>query len=702
MTLAPFDEAAALGEPPHEQFWADLRCAVCNPCASHEEIDDALRAWLGLVAAGRDRYLADEDALARCSRALLASPLFAAHGPYVHTQIVYSLLQEDEACALHAIANYLLLAGRADEAVFQRMLAAGCFGRLVELLPACRATDDRRLHRLLLALLYEMARIERLPVADLLHVDDGFVHYLFQSIEDLSDDDVDPYHYGIIRVLLVLNEQYMVAATTAAVDPMSPAAPLTNRVLKVLGLDGARYRTFGENLILLLNRETETSLQLLILKLLYLLFTTRATYEYFYTNDLRVLLDVIIRNLLDLPNEAASLRHTYLRVLYPLLAHTQLNQPPQYKRDEILRVLAILCGAGNAHFAPADATTLRLVDRVSRVGWLETEATTGAPAAMAAMEDMAVTEEQPETALASPASPTGTNGTTGTTGTAGTAATTTTARTSTASSADSATGDDNDDDGGHHVAAKLLGISLTHEGQESRASVVDVAAVTEKPGVKTPSRKAVFSEAELASDDKDWTEEKGKEKEQQQQQQQQHNQGTVPTGGGDDSQPIPAVMVEFEPREELLSQKYHDAYAAPGGKETVQGEHHNGPAPEIPTTAAATTTAAVPPERKPRSRRALPAVPKHRHGVLMRPPPVDSVGNGVAVLDPATAAAGATDGATTAASAAAAVTHAHAHAHANGGIKKLPPKAPPPRRAGRLKQAASSANLQAAVESGSV
>jgi hypothetical protein len=128
--------------------------------------------------------------------------------------------------------------------------------------------------------------------------------------------------------------------------------------------------TFGENIILLLNRETETSLQLLILKLLYLLFTTKATHEYFYTNDLRVLLDVIIRNLLDLPNELVSLRHTYLRVLYPLLAYTQLSVAPHYKRDEIKKVLSLLGGSLNAHFAPADDTTVRLVERVAQVHWI--------------------------------------------------------------------------------------------------------------------------------------------------------------------------------------------------------------------------------------------------------------------------------------------------------------------------------------------
>src|SRR3569833_76473 len=211
----------------------------------------------------------------------------------------------------------------------------------------------------------------------------------------------------------------MVASTTAAVDPASPPAPLTNRVIKILSSQGPLFRTFGENIILLLNRETETSLQLLILKLLYLLFTTKATYEYFYTNDLRVLLDVIIRNLLDLPNDSVSLRHTYLRVLYPLLAHTQLRQPPHYKREEILKVLSILGGSGNAHFAPADETTLRLVDRVSGVEWL--------------------------------APPSGAD-----------------------------------------VTKKLLGISLSDSRTARSDSVVDFAAVTERRGVKTPRRFAVF------------------------------------------------------------------------------------------------------------------------------------------------------------------------------------------------------------------
>jgi hypothetical protein len=399
-------------------------------------IDNALRSYLHFTTNFKDEYLHSEYEVARCSQKLLQSELFEANKDYVRIQIVYSLMQEDEPASLHVIASFLLFDGKENEPTFEMMNREGCFPRLIELIKLGKR-DDARLHRLLLELLYEMSRGQRVSTEDLGCVDDDFVVCLFKIIEELSDDVDDPYHYPVIRVLvrrtslrvrfltyilqLVLNEQWIVAATASPTESHPTPHRLTNRVIKLLSLHGPSYMTFGENIILLLNRETETSLQLLILKLLYLLFTTRATHEYFYTNDLRVLLDVIIRNLLDLPNELISLRHTYLRVLYPLLAHTQLNQPPHYKRDEIVKVLSILGGSANAHWEPADETTIRLVNRVSQIAWLREE-------------DISEGE----------------------------------------------------------VARKLLGISLSPTDMASSISVVDVAAVMEKPGVQTPSRKTEF------------------------------------------------------------------------------------------------------------------------------------------------------------------------------------------------------------------
>ncbi|RFU31995.1 hypothetical protein B7463_g4361, partial [Scytalidium lignicola] len=400
-----------------QQFWDELEDIVSTKCTSHELIDNTLRSYLHFTTHFKDQYLPSEYEIARCSSRLQQSELFEVNKEYVRTQIVYSLLQEEEPAVLHVIANFLLFDGRAHESTFELMNRSGCFPRLIELISKGKS-EGVQLHRLLLELLYEMSRIQQLSVEDLSQVNDGFVTYLFQIIEELSDDADDPYHYPVIRVLLVLNEQYMVASTASSTSAQPSPPPLTNRIIKVLSLHGSLYKTFGENIILLLNRETETALQLLILKLLYLIFTTRATYEYFYTNDLRVLLDVAIRNLLDLPNELISLRHTYLRVLYPLLAHTQLSQPPHYKQDEIIRVLNILGGSGNAHWDPVDETTVRLVERVSKVFWLHNENMQG------------------------------------------------------------------------EVAKKLMGISIQPGDRGSAVSVLDVAAVTEKPGVQTPSRKA--------------------------------------------------------------------------------------------------------------------------------------------------------------------------------------------------------------------
>jgi Protein of unknown function (DUF2013) len=107
-------------------------------------------------------------------------------------------------------------------------------------------------------------------------------------------------------------------------------------------------------------------MQLLLLKILYLLFTTPGTQQYFYTNDLRVLVDVFLRELIDLPEESEALRHTYLRVLNPLLSNTQL-QDMAYKRPQIRRTLQAL--VAHSHVREINPTTLWLVDRCLNSPW---------------------------------------------------------------------------------------------------------------------------------------------------------------------------------------------------------------------------------------------------------------------------------------------------------------------------------------------
>lgn len=165
-------------------------------------IDNALRSYLHFTTNFKDEYLQSEYEVARCSQKLLQSELFKANKDYVRIQIVYSLVQEDEPASLHVIASFLLFDGKQHESTFELMNREGCFPRLIELIKLGKR-DDARLHRLLLELLYEMSRVQRLSTEDLSSVDDDFIACLFKIIEELSDDVDDPYHYPVIRVLVI-------------------------------------------------------------------------------------------------------------------------------------------------------------------------------------------------------------------------------------------------------------------------------------------------------------------------------------------------------------------------------------------------------------------------------------------------------------------------------------------------------------------
>ncbi|KAM3557792.1 hypothetical protein ARSEF4850_004911 [Beauveria asiatica] len=350
------------------QFWRELDGVVSSQCSSDYLIDNALREWLRLTVMFRDAFPGSEDDMTKCTQKLLGSDLFCGNKDYVRTQIIHSLLQEDNAGPLYVLVDFLLVDGRTEEVLFLRMIEASCFRRLVDLMRGSKK-DDPRLHSRLSQLMYEMVLGVRLPTEDLLYVDDGFVSYLFQILEEAPDEVMDPHHHSIFRFLLVLNEQYMIHV----VDPSYTAlAILPNRVVKHLAIGGLSFRTFGSKLILLLDRETGMAQQLLILKLLYLVFTTKATSHYFATKDLRLLLDIFIRNLSHL-SDKMPLIHTYLRVLYPLLAHSQLNRPPYYKRDEILKAIKLPARLRNERNMTHNATTSRLIERVSKVEWLAEE-----------------------------------------------------------------------------------------------------------------------------------------------------------------------------------------------------------------------------------------------------------------------------------------------------------------------------------------
>ncbi|KAK9473723.1 uncharacterized protein V1510DRAFT_402013 [Dipodascopsis tothii] len=355
-----------------EQFWEELDGILTQQIHSASLIEAAVRTFLRFVGKHMDQFLAADEDLAQCGLRFIGSPVFVKHRGQVRRRLITKMVGgECDARTLLMIGVVLLLDGRQHVDTFEMMEEESACRLMVDVLWRTRETDPR-LHSIMLELVYELCRVQRLQRADLEAISTDFIEFLFQTIERNDDYERDPYSYGLIRVLLVLNEQYMLSGQGSGHDRIRVRIP--NKVVGTLRLRGGHYRAFGSNIIILLNREREVCVQLLILKMLYQLFTTPETYEYFYTNDLRVLIDVFVRELHDLSDEAETLKHTYLRVFYPLLAHTQLRHS-HYKQYELVKLFRQLEGRGRSqHFRPVSETTARLVTRCMHVPWLQAAA----------------------------------------------------------------------------------------------------------------------------------------------------------------------------------------------------------------------------------------------------------------------------------------------------------------------------------------
>ena len=96
-------------------------------------------------------------------------------GSEPHQQQLTQHRREDSPDTLHIIVAFLLYDGKQNEKTFETMNEEGVFPRLLELIQE-RVDDNAGLHRMLLELLYEMSRIQRLRIGDLSKkASDGFV-----------------------------------------------------------------------------------------------------------------------------------------------------------------------------------------------------------------------------------------------------------------------------------------------------------------------------------------------------------------------------------------------------------------------------------------------------------------------------------------------------------------------------------------------
>ncbi|KAI3624088.1 LDB17 [Malassezia furfur] len=195
-------------------------------------------------------------------------------------------------------------------------------------------------------------------------IGEPFVCHLFNEAEATRTLEDETLGVLVTQLLLALHEQYLAGVQGPAPVPFSILAVIRDRAHAT--------RTFAENVVFMLNRTPCTDaagcrFHLLVLKLLDALFAMPETASYFYMNDLKVLVDIFLRQITDLAEHRELLRQVYLSVLPALLTQTQLCTVV-YKREAIRGVLGGIVRYGDwSNTAPR---TMELARRCLAAEWV--------------------------------------------------------------------------------------------------------------------------------------------------------------------------------------------------------------------------------------------------------------------------------------------------------------------------------------------
>ena len=281
-------------------------------------------------------YLSTDEDLEKCCARIFKSPIFEREN---HHDLRSELIELAK-CAdisntrLYIIYVLIILSGRCDPETFRQLREARFVPILCQVIQA-NVESDTRLHRVGVELLYEVSRTQQFSGSDMDVLDAELIQLLFERAEK-SESAV--YTDSLVRLIISLNEQFMVAEVdpvgkqytflgppSSSGPPSPPTQPLVNKIFDLLSAKPYSFRGVGEKMIFILNRERQYTLQLLMLKFLYLIFITPATYDYFYSNDLRVLVDVFIRELYDLPEDHENVSHLVAQIAFDSLATAYLS-----------------------------------------------------------------------------------------------------------------------------------------------------------------------------------------------------------------------------------------------------------------------------------------------------------------------------------------------------------------------------------------
>lgn len=144
--------------------------------------------------------------------------------------------------------------------------------------------------------LFTLTSAQRLSYSNLKLFTPAFIALLFRIVEHTRDDHDDRYNYNLIKLIVTLNEQFMIhqlppttpSYHTGLPNPITPnVLHQHNLVLEQLKTSLGESKTFGENLIFILNRASQSSPNLHPTTLIPPHQTTRQTHSPFLFSFLK-------------------------------------------------------------------------------------------------------------------------------------------------------------------------------------------------------------------------------------------------------------------------------------------------------------------------------------------------------------------------------------------------------------------------------
>ncbi|RKP13100.1 hypothetical protein BJ684DRAFT_20393 [Piptocephalis cylindrospora] len=277
-----------------------------------------------------DLLYLDPEMRASYCLGLLDSPAFSLPCIPYACAYLFDLAEEECETERRALVYELLLA---TSQIYRDLLSqAHDRGMCTHWFRDILEIDDFWTQRLSVALLWQVLANRDIGPNDLDMVDDATVNRLLDLVEMYGQDGDGPERPFVHQVLLLL----------ARIDAASPGQDGGQRqLIRILTQRRRRARAFEENIISLFIHEPSLQARSDLLTLFAGLFAQPETGTFFYTNDLSILIDVLIRDLWDLGEEETHVRIQTLMVLALILERTQWVQG-RYKHQEISRTLDML------------------------------------------------------------------------------------------------------------------------------------------------------------------------------------------------------------------------------------------------------------------------------------------------------------------------------------------------------------------------